>query len=143
MSNFEKYRNNKPQSDDGKLWYRVPGFYQDEVYISELGNVVCNGILCKPNYCYKGGYGHVRFLKGRYKIHHLVGYVILNEHDLQGLIPHHINGNPQDNRFENICLVSPAMNAWFAHTKHLINKVIRYAMNIRRYLRNRRLQLSI
>ena len=136
MNNTVKYRNNKPTSDDGKLWYRVPGFDQDEVYISELGNVVCNGYLCKTNYCYKGGYGHVTFLKNRYKVHQLVGRVILGEYDLKlgkrdlkGLEPHHINGNPADNRFENICLVSPETNNWLASTTRLINKVIRYAID--------------
>jgi hypothetical protein len=128
MRRFKKYRNSTPQSTDGELWYRIPGFEPEEVYISEVGNVVCNGRLCKPNYCYKGGYGHVHFLKGRYKIHRLVGYVIVGERDLHGLIPHHINGNPQDNRFANIRLVSPEMNAWFAQTKQLINNVIRSAM---------------
>jgi hypothetical protein len=136
MSNTIKYRNNKPMSDDGELWYRVPGFDQDEVYISELGNVVCNGYLCKPNYNCKGGYGRVTFLKDRYRVHQLVGRVILGESDLKlgegdlkGLEPHHINGNPADNQFENICLVSPETNNWLASTTRLINKVIRYAID--------------
>ena len=129
MNNPKQCRNYKPTSDDGKLWYRIPGFEPDEVYISELGNVVCNGRLCKPNYNCKGGYGRVRFLNGRYKIHQLVGYVILGERNLVGLVPHHINGNPEDNRFENICLVTPAHNIWLSRTKRLINKVVRYAIN--------------
>ena len=129
MNNPKQCRNYKPTSNDGKLWYRIPGFDQDEVYISELGNVICNGRLCKPNYNCKGGYGRVRFLNGRYKIHQLVGYVILGERELQGLVPHHMNGNPGDNRFANIGLTSPEFNTWLATTTRFNNKVIRYAVD--------------
>ena len=97
----------------------IPG-YEGHYEVSNMGNVVSvkfnKKLMLKPNHD-KNGYKYVNLYnhKGRktYKIHQLVAIVFLN-HTPCGMkmVIDHINDNKQDNRVDNLQIVTARENAF-------------------------------
>ena len=123
----DQLTNSQLACETEELWYRVPGF-ESEVYVSDQGQVLVDGSIRKLDTHNPGKYNRVMIQGKKYGVHQLVGFVMRGEQGLDGLVPHHENGDPQDNRFENIRLVSPAINEKKSHDRRLINQAIRDAI---------------
>ena len=128
MNENDQPTNDQRTCEQEELWYRVPGF-DAEVYVSNQGQVLVDGKVRKLDPHNPGGYFRVEIDGKKYGVHQLLGFVIRREKRQDGLVPHHINGDSQDNTFENICLVSAEINTRKSNDRKLINRVIRHAID--------------